>query len=317
MRGDARRGVPAAVAANVLGGTSYVLTKVALAGLGETTVVVVRTVVALAVLVPLAGPRLLAVLRAGGADRARLLTMGAGGYALPLVLASYGIRHSTATNASLLIGVEPLGIALLGALVLGEHLGRGRLLALAVGIVGATVLVVGGVPLVTRTYAPHPVGDLLLVAAGLAWAPYSIAGKRLLDRYDPTAVSAASLAVALPCLLPFAALEVAHGTWEPAALPAALAAAVVLGLVVSAGMTVLWNLALRGMDASRLAGFVFLQPLTGVVLGALVLGEPVGRYGLLGGALVLAAVYVLIAEERARASVRVSPARRTGREAPG
>jgi drug/metabolite transporter (DMT)-like permease len=299
------RAVAAAIVANVLGGTSYVLTKVALAGLTETTLVVVRTLVALAVLVPLAGPPLAALLRASGADRARLVVMGAAGYALPLVLASYGIRHSTATNASLLIGVEPLGIAFLGVLVLRERLGRARVLALALGVVGATVLVVDGIPLVTMTYAPHPVGDLILVAAGLAWAPYTVAGKQLLARYDPIAVSAASLVVALPCLLPVAAVEAARAVWVPAAIPAALAVAAVLGLVVSAGMTVLWNAALGGMDASRLAGFVFLQPLAGVALGAFVVGEPVGRYALLGGALVLAAVYVLIVEERALASSAV------------
>jgi drug/metabolite transporter (DMT)-like permease len=162
--------------------------------------------------------------------------------------------------------------------------------------------VVDGIPLLTLTYAPHPGGDLLLVAAGLAWAPYTIAGKQLLAGYDPIAVTAASLVVALLCLLPVAAVEEARAVWEPASIPSALAAAAVLGLVVSAGMTVLWNAALRGMDASRLAGFVFLQPLAGVALGALVLGEAVGRYALLGGALVLAAVYLVIVEERALAS---------------
>jgi drug/metabolite transporter (DMT)-like permease len=225
--------------------------------------------------------------------------MGVLGYALPLVLASYGIRHSTATNASLLIAIEPLGIALAGAVILGERLTRPRILALVLGAVGATVLVVAGVPFVTTAVAPHPAGDLLLVASGLAWAAYSIAGKRLLARYDPIAVSTASLVVALPCLLPVAAAEAAGFAWEPARLPAAVAAAVVLGLAVSAGMTVLWNLALRAMDASRLAGFVFLQPLTGVALGALLLGEEIGPYALAGGGLVLAAVYVLLREDRA------------------
>ena len=294
--------VAAAIAANLIGGTSYVLTKLALTGLSETTLVVVRTIVALAVFVPLASRRIAAVLRARGADRRLLVTMGAVGYALPLALASYGMRYSTATNASLLIGIEPLGIALLGALVLRERLGRGRILALALGTIGAMVLVVDGIPFVTAVWAPHPFGDLLLVAAALAWAPSTIAGKQLLARWDATALSAASLVVALPFLLPVAALEAAAAPWRPDRLGPALAAAVVLGLVVSAGMTVLWNVALRGMDASRLAGFVFLQPLAGVVLASLVLGEPIGRFALAGGTLVLAAVYLLLAEERADAA---------------
>src|SRR5262245_64103503 len=117
--------------------------------------------------------------------------MGVLGYALPLILGSYGLRRSTATNAALLIGTEPLSVVLLGALVLGETLGRLRILALLLGLVGATIIVANGIPFVGVRYAPHPVGDLLLVAHGVAWGIYTVAAKRLLERYDPLAVSAA------------------------------------------------------------------------------------------------------------------------------
>ena len=296
---DARRAVAIAIVANVLGGTSYVLTKVALAGLPETTVVVVRTVVALAVLVPATWPRLAAVLRVTGGDRARLVAMGVAGYALPLVLASYGVRRSTAINASLLIGTEPLAVVALGVLVLGETLDRARVAALALGTVGATVLVANGVPFVTVAYGPHVVGDLLLVASGAAWAIYSIAGKGLLARHDAPAVSAATLLVALPCLVLLAIAELPDVARDPERLAPALAAAIALGLLVSALMTVLWNTALRAMDASRLAGFIFLQPLAGVLLGTLALGEPLTAYGLVGGGLIMLGVLVLVREEQA------------------
>ncbi len=298
--GDVRRAIALAIVANLVGGSSYVLTKIALDGLTESTVIVVRTIVALAVLLPVAHGRVGAVLRARGPDRLRLFAMGVVGYALPLVLGSYGIRRSTATNAALLIGTEPLGVVLLSALVLHESLGRARLAALGLGIVGATVLVTNGIPLVTVTYAPHPIGDLLLVAHGFAWSIYTVAAKRLLARYDALAVSAASLVVALPFLLVPAAIETRRFAWDAAALVPALAAAVMLGLVVSAGMTVLWNRALRHLDASRMAGFIFLQPLAGMLLGVVLLGEPTTLYALLGAALILTGVFVVAEEERAK-----------------
>jgi drug/metabolite transporter (DMT)-like permease len=291
--------VAVAIVANLVGGTSYVGTKIALAGLSETTVVVVRTVVALAVLLPIVGRGIGPILRATGSDRRHLLAMGALGYALPLVLGSYGLRRSTATNAALLIGTEPLAVVLLGSLVLGETLGRLRILALALGLVGATIIVVNGIPFVGVRYAPHPVGDLLLIAHGAAWGVYTVAAKRLLARYEPIAVSAASLLVGLPFLAGLAALEAPAFPWDAARLVPALAAAVLLGLVVSAGMTVLWNVALRGLDASRMAGFIFLQPLSGVLVATVALGEPVTIYALVGGTLVLAGAYVLAIEERA------------------
>jgi drug/metabolite transporter (DMT)-like permease len=52
-----------------------------------------------------------------------------------------------------------------------------------------------------------------------------------------------------------------------------------------------------------MAGFIFLQPLAGVVFAVVVLGEPVTVYALLGGALVLAGAYLLALEERLRLGV--------------
>ena len=81
-----RRVVAVAIVANLIGGMSYVPAKVALTGLSETTLVVVRTVVALAVLLPLGGRGVRRLLAAPGADRRQLFAMGILGYALPLVL---------------------------------------------------------------------------------------------------------------------------------------------------------------------------------------------------------------------------------------
>jgi drug/metabolite transporter (DMT)-like permease len=281
--------VIAALAANLLGGTSYVLTKVALTGFGDATLVLVRTAVALVVLVPLCGCRLVPVLRASGPSRGHLLAMAVAGYAVPLVLASYGVRRSTATNASLLIATEPLAVVLLGALVLGERVSPRRAVALVLGLVGTVILVSDGIPLLTTAIVPHPIGDALLVASGFAWAIYTIAGKHLLARWDALVVSTASLVVAVPVLAVWAALEGAPVVPGPA-FPAAVLAACALGLLVSALMTVLWNAALRTMDASHLAGFVFLQPVTGVALSALTLGEVLSPWALVGGALVLTGV---------------------------
>ena len=298
------RAIAIAIVANLLGGTSYVLTKVALTGLTETTLVVVRTIVALAVLIPLTWPAVADVLRASGRDRTRLLAMGVVGYALPLALASYGIHRSSATNASLLIGVEPLAVVVMVVIVLGESLAATRVAALALGTIGATMLVAGGVPFLAVAYERHVAGDLLLTASAFAWGIYTIAGKRLLDRYEAQALSAASLVVALPCLVPLAVIETVGVAHAPTRLVPALAAAVVLGLVVSGLMTVLWNTALRSLDASRLAGFIFLQPLAGVILARVALDEPLGASALAGGVLILLGVLLLVAaSSRTPASV--------------
>jgi drug/metabolite transporter (DMT)-like permease len=287
-----------ALVLNLFLGATYFATKKALAGLPELSVVVVRTGVALACLAPLAGmTSLREILRAARPARLRLLAMGGLGYALPLALGNYGVAYSSASHASLLIGTEPICVALFGALLIGERLSALRLLALGVGLVGATAVVSNGNPFQGVRDTSHLAGDLLLIAHGAAWSIYTIAGKSLLGRFSPLGISAASLAIALPLLLPLAALELPRLERGPALIPA-LGWALGLGLFASALGTVLWNQALARMDASTLAGFVFLQPVVGVLLGHYLLGEELRSEAVAGGALVLAAVYLLAFETR-------------------
>jgi len=279
-------------------GATYFATKKALAGLPELTIVVVRTAVALACLVPLAGaPSLRQIFGAGKSAWLRLIAMGGAGYALPLVLGNYGVALSSASRASLLIGTEPLCVALFAALLLRERLSGLRLLALFVGLAGATTVVSNGIPFQGAPDTSYRAGDLLLIAHGAAWSIYTIAGKSLLGRFPPLATTAASLAVALPLLVPVALFELPHLKTGPALLPA-LGWAVALGLFASALGTVLWNQVLVQMDASTLAGFVFLQPLAGVLLGHYALGEELRPQAVAGGALVFAGVYLLAFEAR-------------------
>lgn len=286
---------------NLALGATYYGTKHALEGLPELTVVAVRTVVAAALLVPLTGlPALRALFSGGRSSWVPLLAMGIGGYALPIALGNYGIRHSSATHAALLIGVEPIAVMLLGALLLRERLSGLRAVALGLGLAGATTIVANGIPLVTARDAPQLAGDLVLVASGVAWAIYSIAGKWLLGRHSSLDVTTGAIVVALPALVPLAALELPQIEVGPRLGPA-LAWAAAVGLLASALGTLLWNRALESMDASTLAGFVFLQPVTGVLLGVLALGERASGAALVGGALVFAGVYALVLDTRRRA----------------
>lgn len=306
------RAVTLAVVLNLVMGTTYVATKQAVDALPDSVLVSLRALVAALLLVAITGRAPLAALLADRAHALRpLLVMGSFGYALPLLLGSVGTRLSTATHGSLLIGVEPLAMVLLGALVLGERPTRVRWIALALGVAGATAVVAAGASVETAgtaelrfdagAHGPSLLGDLLLVAAGTTWAIYTIAAKPLLGRHSPLAITTACQIVSLPFVLPFGVREGLALSWSRD-VAVSLAWAVGLGVYASGLGSWLWNEALRHMDASQLAGFVFLQPLAGVLLGTLALGEPLSAISLAGGAVVLAGTYLLIAEERRAAA---------------
>lgn len=76
------------------------------------------------------------------------------------------------------------------------------------------------------------------------------------------------------------------------ALPVWLASAA-SGLFCTAGSTLLWNWGIHHVPASRAAVFLNIEPLLGSFLGVELLGDRLGPFAWVGGALILAAAITL------------------------
>lgn len=278
--------------ANLIYATSYTVTRIVLEDVPPATLGLARLVIGSLILVPGAlarrDPRPLSRV-----DRWRLAWMGALGFALAFAFGNWGIGLSTASNAALLITVEPTSLILFSPLLLGERLSRreatGALLALA----GATVVVVNGIPGVTLTVVPHWRGDLLLMLSGLAYASYSLLGREVLARHAALSVTAWSIVWGTLTMVPLAALE-----WGAGRLPVwtlgAIVGTVYLGVVITALGYAVWNYALERVEAPRAAIFLNVQPLAGALLGVWWLREPLTAFTVVGGVLILTGLHLTV-----------------------
>jgi drug/metabolite transporter (DMT)-like permease len=274
--------------AQTCGGIAPAITKLALAGLGPWSLVVVRQIL---------GAGLLALVlwlraRHGTPPRAapfsrgdlwRLLLLAWGGFALPQVLGNLGLELSTASHGALLIPLEPIGILLGGAFFLREPLTLPRVTAIVLGIAGATLIVLPG----TSGRGEGDVrGDVLMALGHLSWAIYTLVAKQLLARHDALRVSLVGCALSPLPVLPWALAEPLDGERALAALGWIL----LLAFATTAVGTFAWNRALRHVRAGTMASFIFVQPLVGLAVGRLALGEPVGAQSLVGALLIVAGV---------------------------
>jgi drug/metabolite transporter (DMT)-like permease len=284
--------------ANVVYATSYVVTRVVLDDVPPTLLALLRLVLGAAVLVPL-GRHVSALDSAAPAPghRARVFWMGALGFAGAFALSHWGIARSSATNAALLIVIEPLTLVVLGPLLLGERLTGREAAGAAVAVGGAVLVVLNGVPGVTLEILPHWRGDLLLVLSGLAYASYSLLGRTVLTDTNAAAITARSIVWGAVVMAPLAALEWASGV-RPTLTPAATVGTLYLALVITAGAYLVWNWALARVEAARAAPFLTVQPVVGALLGALILGEPVTRFTVLGGAFVVVGLWMTVTGRR-------------------
>jgi drug/metabolite transporter (DMT)-like permease len=142
--------------ANVVYATSYVVTRVVLDDVPPTILALLRLVIGAAVLVPLSRRVTVPPSRQTPPGQgARVFWMGALGFAAAFALSHWGIAGSSATNAALLIVVEPLTLVALGPLLLGERLTRREAGGAALAVAGAVVVVLNGVPGLTREVLPR------------------------------------------------------------------------------------------------------------------------------------------------------------------
>jgi O-acetylserine/cysteine efflux transporter len=289
-RGGPAWGAGAAVIAmagvNVIWGAAFPLTKPALEDIPPFTFALLRFCLALAVLLPLAGARALALLR--GPDRRQIVLMGALGFCVAQLAQTLALELSPASDISLIATTSPLWIALLARTWLGERVGGRGWAGFALAILGLGLIFWpqgdGG------TFGwQRPVGNAIFLVNGFAWACYNVLGKELMARRDPLPAIAAAGLVGTAGLVPFAVGEWLFGR-TPQLTVVGVAAVAYTGLLVTVlGFLVLFW-AYRRASAAQVAITMYLQPLAGVLLAWQLLGEPLGALFLLGSALVLAGV---------------------------
>ena len=277
-----RRGLPALLAAVLIWGSTFVLTKGLLDQIGPLTLAVARFLVALMVLVPLAhrhGFTLrLALTR-------RYLLFGASGVTAYFGLQNLALVFTTAGSAALISALIPATTALWAAVVLKERPTRVQLAGIALSVVGVSLVVRSGLALGDVSAL---IGNLMMLGTTWVWAVYTVEGRRLAADTPALVLSTGSIAAGTLLLLPMAFVELAvHG--PPELRWSGVAGIVYLGLAASALTFWLWNWALAHVRAPAAAAAVNLVPVVGLAFAVLA-GEAVTSLQLLGGGIAVVAV---------------------------
>jgi drug/metabolite transporter (DMT)-like permease len=282
-------GILAGLAAASIWGGMYVVSKVVLQVLPPFTLLSLRLILGAAAL----GIVLLIRRRAPLSWRQvwRVLAIGLIGFGVSVGLQFVGTSLSSAANAALITSASPAFILLFGALLLGEAVTPRRMAALALASLGVlAVLNPIDVDLTQDAFR----GNLALIGAAVTWGLYSVLVKRASRDMATTEVSFFAFLGGLLFSLPLAALEGRGAPAGAVTLPLVLGV-LYLGLISTALAMVLWNRSLALLEAGLVSLLFFAQPVVGVSLGALLLGDSLGPgfwvgSGLIGGGLVLVAL---------------------------
>jgi drug/metabolite transporter (DMT)-like permease len=280
--------------ANAVYGSAYVTMRPAVEAAGPITLAFLRLLIGFAMVAPAGlGARGAGAARLSAGDHRTLFWMGFVGFTLAMALAHWGLAWSTATNAALLVATEPIALIALAPIVLGERLTRREGWGTALALVGATVIVVNGVPGLTVSIAPHWRGDLLLLLSGVCFAAYSLLGRPVLAHFPSIRVTAWSFLWGVVTTAPLAAVEWRVGSRAPWTA-VSVAAVLYLGIVITGLGYLVWNWALERVSAARAAIYLNAQPLVGALLGVAWLGEPMSVFTVAGGGLVILGLWLAV-----------------------
>ena len=280
-----------ALLAVVFWGTSFVATKLALRELSPATLIFVRFA---------QGSLLMTVILLVRKETAWpprntwgwLFLMGFVGIFVHQLLQVHGLKLTTATTTGWLIGLIPLWTAILSRLWLKERMNPQKVFGLLLGFVGAVLLITRGDIGAKLLSLPATRGNLLVLLSTLNWAVYSVLGHGILRRLGAVRATAGAMILGWLMLAP---LFIAQAGWkELGHVSAAGWISVVFLGVGSSGLGYLfWYGALERLEASRVAAFLYLEPLVTVGAAALILGERASWLTLLGGTVVLAGVLLV------------------------
>jgi drug/metabolite transporter (DMT)-like permease len=218
--------------------------------------------------------------------------LGLGGVAFHQWLQAYALTMTSAVNTGWLIGLIPVWSALLAAALGRERFGARKVLGLAVGFGGALVVVTRGQLGSGLLALPSTRGDLLVLASTVNWAVYTTLGQGTIRSLGPARTTAGAMLFGWLFLIPpFLAVsgpaEFAHVS------TAGWGALLFLGLLCSGLGHLFWYSALDRLEPSRVAAFLYIEPLVTLAAAALYLGEPVGVATVVGGLLVLGGVVLV------------------------
>ena len=235
-------------------------------------------------------------------DLGPLLFLGFAGIFVSTGGTYLAIAFTTASSAVLLQPVTPVMVVVGARFYLREQLHPRQWLGVACSALGVVLIITKGSWHAVTHLDLRP-GDFLLLVSSMGWAAYTVYGKRVLARHSPIVATTTAYVFGSLMLLPLPFLTAR--LFPAPDFNSVVAWTVVLYQAILGSVAhVWWYEAVHLVGPSRAAVFLNLQPIIGVLLAWVMLGERIGLSGVLGGAAVLTGVALTTKQARA------TPARR-------
>jgi drug/metabolite transporter (DMT)-like permease len=250
-----------------------VVSKPLMASVDPFTLTFLRFAGGLAVLAPvslLSGRGAAGVFRMDRGTLSSLAFLGFLNTFFSMSLLQLAVRSTGASSAAAVICSNPVFVLVFASIFGMERFSRGRLLGLLAGVTGIFLVASEGGDLKLE------IGVVYAVVASIAFALYTVLGKRLVARVRPLAANTVSFFFGLLALAAFLLITGRPFSPGPGTDETSIVRIVYLGVGVSGLGYVAFFQTLKTFRATTASLIFYLKPVVAAILAALLLGETNG-----------------------------------------
>jgi drug/metabolite transporter (DMT)-like permease len=233
----------------------------------------------------------------GGRDGLTILGLGITGYYLASFLDFLGLQYITASLERLILYLNPTLVLLIGVLAFGQRVSARQLAALAVSYCGVLIVFGHEVRLEGQDVV---LGSLLVFGSAVSYAVYLASSGQVVQRLG--ALRLTGLATTVACLLCIGQFFVLRPVTAMAVAPEVLWLSLLNATLCTFAPVLLVMMAIERIGPTLTAQTGMLGPLSTLLMGVWILGEPFTAWVAAGTVLVLIGIAML-----ARAGRRPAP----------
>ena len=223
-------------------------------------------------------------------DALGVLGLGVSGYYLASFLDFAGLAYISASLERLILYLNPTIVLLLGWALYGRAIRWGQALGMAISYCGVVLVFGQELQLQSGAGADTAWGALLVFLSALSYAIYLVYSGEMVQRLGALRlVGLASTVACALCLAQFALLRPLSAAWVA---PEVVWLSVLNATLCTAAPVVMVMMAVERIGASAAAQAGMVGPLSTILMGVWLLGEPLTLWVVAGTALVMLGIFV-------------------------
>lgn len=220
----------------------------------------------------------------------RIILCALFGMTINMLMFFKGLQLSTPINSSVVITLSPVILLILSALFLKEKITWLKGSGIAIGLVGALILILFGAK--TQANAPNiPLGNTLFIINAIAYSVYLILVKPLTAKYASVTLMKWFFLIAVFTNAPIALPQFLEVQWS--SLPPSVIGVMVFVVIGTTYLTYLFNVfALRQLKPSTIGAFIYLQPLIATLVAIILGADSLTTIRIIAASLIFLGVYL-------------------------